>query len=84
MARRVVVSTSGRDTSNNSVRPNAISVAASASLLAGSGNRSGSFIRSVRSVIHATSIACLLPNSAYRSRFDTRARRAMSSVLVPP
>src|SRR5262249_41206657 len=40
-------------------------------------------MRAARSLMHAPSIACLLPNSAYRSRFETLARVAISSVLAP-
>ena len=38
--------------------------------------------RSARSLMQATSISCLLPTNSYNARFDTRARVAISSVLV--
>src|SRR5262245_36025088 len=46
------------------------------------GMSTGARNRLARSPIAAISICCLLPTNAYSSRFDTRARVAISSVLV--
>src|SRR5262249_2939814 len=62
--------------------PNEASSTASDSRSCDKGNSAGSFSRVARSLMQATSISCLLPTSAYSSRFETRARVAISSVLA--
>ncbi len=82
MARRNTATTSGSLISCNNTAPKALSAASRSPRLRNAGQFAGSRIRCARSEMQETSICCLLPNSAYSSRFETLARVAISSVLA--